>query len=134
MPPVPRCQTARVSTQGSPDLDVNANDVVAFLVELAVLALLALAGARADTSTMLRVVLAVALPLAAATLWAFFAAPRALVRSVPLQLATKVIVLGAGVAAGFLVLSLPWAVAFLALVLVNTLLMYVGPFARRRVS
>jgi len=123
-----------VSTRESPDFDVNANDVVAFLVELAVLALLALAGARAEAPTALRVVLAVALPLIAAALWGLFAAPRATIRSVPLQLATKVLVLGAGVAAGFLVLPLPWAVVFMAVVLVNTLLMYVGPFARRRVS
>jgi hypothetical protein len=79
-------------------------------------------------------VLAVALPSAAALLWALFAAPRAPVRSVPLQLATKVLVLGAGVAAGFLVLPLPWAVAFMIVVLVNTLLMYVGPFTRQRLS
>jgi hypothetical protein len=123
-----------VSTRESPDIDVNANDVVAFLVELVVLTLLALAGARAEAPTTLRVVLAVALPLAAASLWALFAAPRAPIRSVPLQLATKLLVLGAGVAAGFIVLSLPWAVAFMVVVLVNTLLMYVGPFARERVS
>jgi hypothetical protein len=123
-----------VSTRQSPDFDVNGNDLVAFLVELAVLTLLALAGARAEVPTTLRVVLAVALPLAAASLWALFAAPRAPVRSMPLQLATKVLVLGAGVAAGFLVLSFPWAGAFMVVVLANTLLMYVGPFARRRVS
>ena len=123
-----------MSTRQSPDFDVNANDVVAFLVELAVLTVLARAGARVDGPTLLRVALAVALPAVAALLWGLFAAPRAPVRSVPLQLATKVLVLGAGVAAGFLVLSLPWAVAFTVVVLVNTVLMYVGPFARRRVS
>ena len=123
-----------MSKRKSPDFDVNANDVVAFLVELAVLTLLALAGARAEAPTMLRVVLAVALPLAAASLWGIFAAPRAPVRSVALQLATKVLVLGAGVAAGFFVLSFPWAVAFAIVVLVNTVLMYVGPFARPGVS
>ena len=123
-----------MSTRESPDFDVNAYDVVAFLVELAVLALLALAGARAEAPTALRVVLAVALPLTAAVLWGLFAAPRATIRSAPLQLATKVLVLGAGVAAGFLVLPLPWAVGFTVVVLVNTLLMYLGPFARRRVS
>jgi hypothetical protein len=123
-----------VSTRESSDFDVNANDVVAFLVELAVLTLLALAGARTEAPTTLRVVLAIALPLAAASLWGLFAAPRAPIHSVPVQLATKALVLAAGVVAGFLVLPLPWAVAFMVVVLANTLLMYVGPFARRRVS
>ena len=67
-------------------------------------------------------------------LWGLFAAPRARIRSAPLQLATKVLVLGAGVAAGYLVLPGAWAVAFMVVVLVNTALMYVGPFARPRVS
>ncbi len=115
----------------SPDFDVNANDVVAFLVELAVLALLALAGVQIDGPAVLRVALAVALPVAAAALWGLFAAPRARIRSIPLQLATKVLVLGAGVVAGHLVLPDVWAVVFMVVVLVNTVLMYVGPFARR---
>ena len=42
--------------------------------------------------------------------------------------------LGAGVAAGYFVLPGAWAVAFMVVVLVNTALMYVGPFARPRVS
>ena len=123
-----------MSTQQSPGLDVNANDVVAFLVEMGVLVLLAMAGAQVDGPTVLRVALAVVLPVAAAVLWGLFAAPRARIRSVPLQLATKVLVLGAGVAAGYFVLPGAWAVAFMVVVLVNTALMYVGPFARPRVS
>ena len=120
-----------MSTQQCPGLDVNANDVVAFLVEICVLVLLALAGAGVDGPTVLRIVLAVTLPVAAAVLWGLFAAPRARIRSVPLQLATKVLVLGAGVVAGFVVLPVAWAVAFMVVVLVNTVPMYVGPFARR---
>jgi cytochrome b len=123
-----------VSTQQTPGLDVNANDVVAFLVEMGVLILLASAGARVDGPTVLRVALAVVLPVVAALCWGLFAAPRARIRSVPLQLATKVLVLGAGVAAGYLVLPGAWAAGFMVVVLVNTALMYVGPFARPRVS
>ena len=123
-----------MSTQPSPGLDVNANDVVAFLVEIAVLILLAWAGAQVDGPTVVRVALAVALPLVAAVMWGLFAAPRAPIRSVPLQRATMVLFLGAGVAAGYLVLPGAWAVAFMVVVLVNTALMYVGPFARPRVS
>ena len=123
-----------MDTQQTPGLDVNANDVVAFLVEIGVLILLASAGAQVDGPPVLRVALAVALPLVAAALWGLFAAPRALIRSVPLKLATIVLVLGAGVAAGYLVLPGAWAVAFMVVVLVNTVLIYVGPFSRSRVS
>lgn len=113
-------------------VEVNANDVVAFLVEIAALALLAVAGWQVGGSTVARVLLGVSLPLAAVVLWGQFAAPRARVRSLPLELATKVVVLGAGLAVGFVVLPLPWAVALALVTLVNTALMYVGPLARRR--
>lgn len=116
------------------DVDVNANDVVAFVVELGMLALLAVAGWQAATSVLLRVVLTVVLPLAAAVLWGLFAAPRAIVESEPLRLFTKVLVLGAGVVAGFVVLPMAWAIVVAVVVVVNTVLMYVGPFARSRVS
>ena len=123
-----------MGTQQSPGLVVNANDVIAFLVEIGALILLASAGAQVDGPTVLRVALAVALPGVAALLWGLFAAPRARMRYIPLQLATKVLVLGAGVAAGYLVLPGAWAVAFMVVVLVNTVLVYLGPFARPRVS
>lgn len=113
------------------EIDVNANDVVAFLVEVAVLVLLGIAGARLGSSTATSVVLAVLLPLAAAVLWGLFAAPRARVESAAARLATKVAVLGAGVVAAFYVLPTVWAIAVAVVVVVNTLLMYVGPFARR---
>jgi len=115
-------------------MDVNANDVVAFLVELVVLVLLAWAGFAADTSLWLRLVLGIGLPLVAAVLWGLFAAPRARVKSPPLQLLTKLVVLGAGVVAGFLVLPVVWAVVVAVVVVVNLALMYVGPFARVRMG
>jgi hypothetical protein len=111
-------------------MNVNANDVVAFLVEILVLVLLAVAGFSASGSTALQVLLGIGLPVAAAVLWGLFAAPRARVSSDPLRLATKVLVLGAGVVAGFLVLPVAWAVAVAVVVGVNLLLMYVGPMAR----
>ena len=82
--------------------------MVAFLVEIGVLdpaGVGRLLGSD-GLARSLRVALAVGLPVVAAVLWGLFAAPRARIRSPPLQLATKVLVLGAGVAAGFLVL--PW--------------------------
>ena len=114
--------------------DVNANDFVALMVEILVFALLVAAGWQADAPLLARILLAVGLPVVAAVLWGLFAAPRARVGSAPLQLVTKVVVLGAGVVAGFLVLPLFWAVVVAAVVVVNTVLMYVGPFARRPVS
>jgi hypothetical protein len=59
---------------------------------------------------------------------------RARVESAAAGLVTKVVVLGAGVVAGFVVLPLPWALVVAVVVAVNTLLMYVGPYARRPVS
>ena len=113
---------------------MNANDVVAFLVEIGVLALLGVAGWQSSESGVVRSVLAVALPLLAAVLWGLFAAPRARIESEPLRLATKVLVLGAGVVAGFIALPTVWAVVVAVVVVVNLVLMYVGPLARRPVS
>ena len=114
--------------------EVTANDFIALIVEIAVLALLIAAGWQADASTLVRIVLAVGLPVIAVVLWGLFAAPRARIRSAAMQLVTKVVVLGAGVVAGFLVLPPVLAVIVAAVIVVNTVLMYVGPFARRPVS
>ncbi len=114
--------------------DVNVNDFVALMIEILVFALLVMAGWQADASTLVRIVLAIGLPVIAAVVWGLFAAPRARVKSAALQLVTKVVVLGAGVVAGFLVLPLVWAVIVAVVVVVNTVLMYVGPYARRPVS
>ena len=120
-----------MSRTDAPEIDVNANDVVAFLVEVGVLVLLSVAGFSASGPTLLRVLLGIGMPVVAGVLWGLFAAPRARVSSSPLRLATNVLVLGAGVVAGFLVLPLPWALVFAVVVVVNLVLMYVGPMARR---
>ena len=117
-----------MSSPGQPLDEVNGNDVVAFLVELLVLGLLAWAGFTA--SGVLGWVLGLGLPVVAAVMWGLFAAPRARFPSPALALATKVVVLGAGVAAGFVVLPLGWACLVAVVVVVNTVLMYVGPFSR----
>src|SRR5690349_14452112 len=111
-------------------MGVNANDVVAFLVELAALALLAWAGFSIDGWA--GWVLGIALPVLAGVLWGLFAAPRARFSSPSLALATKLLVLGGAVAAGFVVLPAVWATVFAVVVAVNLVLMYVGPFARPR--
>jgi hypothetical protein len=111
-------------------MDVNVNDVVAFLVEVLVLVLLSVAGFSLDASLVVRLLLGIGLPVIAGVLWGFFAAPRARVESDALRLATKLLVLGGGVVAGFVVLPLVWAVVVAVVIVVNLLLMYVGPFAR----
>ena len=117
-----------------PALAVNANDVVAFFVELGVLVLIGVAGWQLGGSTPVRVALAVVLPGLAAVLWGAFAAPRARFQVGSLRLATKVLVLGAGVLAGSVVLPTVWAWVTAVVVVVNLVLMYVGPFARPPVS
>jgi hypothetical protein len=111
-------------------LDINANDVMAFLVELVALALIGLWGYRAGGPLWAKVALAIGLVLAASVFWGLFAAPRARFRVPWVTLLVKALVLGAAVAAGFTILPLVWAVVFGAVVVLNLVLMYVGPFAR----
>jgi hypothetical protein len=111
------------------EMDVNPNDAVAFLVELVVLALLAWAGFQ--SGGVAGWVRGIGLPVVAAVAWGLFAAPRARISNVWLRLVTKLLVLGAGVVAGFVVLPLWVAASFAVVVVVNLVLMYVGPLARR---
>jgi hypothetical protein len=76
------------------------------------------------------VALAIGLVVLASVAWGLFAAPRARFRIPWVTLLVKVLVLGAAVAAGFTILPLAWAVAFAVVVVLNLVLMYVGPFAR----
>jgi hypothetical protein len=117
--------------RGGSGMDVNVNDVVAFVVEIAVIVLLAVAGFSSGGSGATAVLLGVGLPVVAALLWGAFAAPRARVGNAAVRLVVKVLVLGGGVVAGFVVLPAVWAVAFAVVVVVNLALMYVGPLARR---
>jgi hypothetical protein len=66
-----------VSTHALPPKLHAANEALAFLLELAMLAGLTWWGATQDGSVISRVLLAVAAPLAAAIVWGLFAAPRA---------------------------------------------------------
>lgn len=108
---------------------VNANDVLAFLVELAALAVLCAWGFRVGGSTPVRLLLGIGLPLVAVVAWGLFAAPRARFDVPALRLVTKLVVLGGAAAAAFGVLPLGLAVAFAVVVGANLVLMYVGPFA-----
>ena len=103
-----------MSARDQPDQQrITAVDVAVFLGELVLLAVLVIAGARLGGSTAPRIVLAVALPAAAAALWARWLAPRAAGRLAnPARLAAKIAVFA--VAAVLLaVAGLPiWAAVF----------------------
>ena len=109
--------------------DVNANDLVAFAVEVLAVVLLAVWGAHLGDSTVTHVLGGVLVPGAAIVLWGLFAAPRARVRVPVLVVATKVLVLGAAVLAAWSLLPPVWAALVTVVVVVNTLLMWVAPFA-----
>ncbi|WP_426367618.1 DUF2568 domain-containing protein [Streptomyces sp. E-08] len=99
------------------------NEGLAFLLELAALAVLARWGWEAAENVALRLLLAVAAPALAAVVWGLFAAPKARFR-VPLAgvLLVKALVFGAA-ALALLGLGRPvWAVVFAAVALVNTAL------------
>lgn len=108
---------------------VNANDLVAFAVEVLAVVLLAVWGAHLGDSIPSHVLGGVLVPCAAVVLWGLFAAPRARVRVPLLVVATKVLVLGAAVVAAWSLLPPVWAALVTVVVVVNTLLMWVGPFA-----
>jgi hypothetical protein len=109
--------------------DVNANDLVAFAVEVLAVVLLAVWGAHLGATTAAHVLGGVLVPGAAVVLWGLFAAPRARVRVPFLVVATKVLVLGAAVLAAWSLLPPVWAAVVTVVVVVNTALMWVGPFA-----
>jgi hypothetical protein len=109
---------------------ITFNDVVAFLVELAALLALSAWGFSAGSGPVPKVVLGLGAPAAAIALWSLFAAPRSVYDVPSARLSVKVLVLGAAALASFTLLPIGWAVAFTIVVVVNTVLLYIGPFAR----
>lgn len=110
----------------------TANELLAFLLELAAVSFLAWWGFGAGHRGPLRVLLGLGTPAVAIVLWALFAAPRARLRpGLPLVLAVKAAVLG-GSAAALYGLGHPTAAVLMAiLVTVNTAL---AETFRRRVG
>jgi len=110
--------------------DITVNDVVAFLVEVAAILALSGWGFRAGSGLVPKVLLGLGTPAAAIALWNMFAAPRSVFAVPAARLSVKVLVLGAAALASFTLLPIGWTIAFTILVTVNTVLLYVGPFAR----
>ena len=99
------------------------NEVLAFLLELAALAVLAWWGGESAESIAPRLLFAVAAPTAAAVLWGLFAAPKARIPLPPTGvLAVKALVFGAAAAALLALERSGWAAAFAVVVVVNTAL------------
>ncbi|MEV0402016.1 YrdB family protein [Actinoallomurus sp. NPDC050550] len=95
-----------------------ANEALAFLLELMALAVLAWWGVRAGDGVLLKAVLGIGAPAAAAVIWGMFAAPKARVRlPLPGVLLVKALVFGvaalalygldhSGLALGFAVIAI----------------------------
>ena len=98
-----------------------ANEALAFVLELCMLAALAWWGSRTVGGLAGRIVLAIICPLAAVVVWWLFAAPRARIRlPLPGVLAVKAVAFGAGVAALYAVGRHVLAIVFGIVAAVNT--------------
>jgi len=99
----------------------GANEALAFLLELVMLATLAWWGVKTGTSVAARVLLGAGAPLAAAVVWGLFAAPRARIR-LPMAgvLAVKVLAFGAAAAAIYAVGQHWLGICFAVVALLNT--------------
>ena len=103
------------------------NEAIRFLLELCMLAAFAYWGSRTGDSTAIDVLLAVVTPLAAATVWGIWCAPRSERRlppksRIPLELMLFALAAVALAAAGATALAIAFAVA----VALNTLLLHAG--------
>jgi len=87
-------------------------------------------GFHAGSGFVAKLVLGLGTPTVAIALWSLFAAPRSVFAMPAARLTVNVLVLGAAALASFTLLPVGWAIAFTILVVANTLLLYVGPFAR----
>ncbi len=116
---------ADVSAEG-----ITINDVLAFFIEIGALVALAGWGFSAGSGLGTKLLLGLGAPAVAIVLWALFAAPRSTYDILAAEIAVKALVLGGGVAAAFTLIPLGWAIAAAVVVAINTVLLYVGPFAR----
>ncbi|MFB7241669.1 hypothetical protein CW362_00890 [Streptomyces populi] len=98
-----------------------ANEILAFVVELAALACLAWWGFSTGHGWLPHILLGVGTPLLAVVLWSLFAAPKARLRpGLPLVLLVKAVVLGGGAAAVYGVGHPVAAVVMAVVVVANT--------------
>ena len=103
-----------------------ANLAFAFGMELAALGALGWWGARTGDGIIVKIVLAIGIPAAAAVLWALFAAPAATYSVPALTVATKILVFGAASLALWQVDHRIAAVAFPIVVIANLAVIHLG--------
>ena len=96
-----------------------ANLTLAFALELGALVAIGLWGWNTGSSTLVRLALAIGLPIVAATLWGLYAAPKSTFDQPWLAIATKVLVFGAAAAALWFLDWRVGAVVFVILVVAN---------------
>ncbi|GAA4633205.1 hypothetical protein GCM10023196_069880 [Actinoallomurus vinaceus] len=98
-----------------------ANEALAFLLEIAALAVLAWWGVRTGDGVLLKAVLGIGAPAVAAVVWGLFAAPKARVRlPLPAVLLVKLLVFGAATAALYGLDHPGLALGFAVIVVANT--------------
>ncbi|MET7743750.1 YrdB family protein [Streptomyces sp. NPDC005385] len=100
---------------------ITANELLAFLLELAALALLSWWGFSTGANAAVRIVLGLGVPSAAILLWALFAAPKARLKpALPLVLLVKALVLGGSAAALYALGHHAAAIVMAVVVVANT--------------
>ena len=103
-----------------------ANLALRFFLEIAALAALSYGGFHAGSSDVVQWLLGIGLPLLAAVVWGLFIAPRARYRvSDPIWIALQVVVFGAATAALLTAGQTTPAIVFVALLIVNAVLMII---------
>jgi hypothetical protein len=110
--------------------DVNVNDLMAFFVEVVAFIALAVFAWRAAPTGVRSWVWMLGILIVAGSLWALFVSPQATFDVPVLALLLKIVILGAGVLALRSLTSPVWGILFGVVVAVNTVLIYIGPFAR----
>jgi hypothetical protein len=102
------------------------NLALAFLLEVAMLAAYAYWGFQAGSSTIMKVVLGIGIPLGVAVIWGLLMAPRSPRRLQGVAyLALKIVLFGLAIAA-LIVIGKPGpGIAFAVVFLINTILLYV---------
>jgi hypothetical protein len=106
-----------------------ANLALAFAMELVALGVLGWWGWRTGSSTALRLLLAIGLPVVAIVLWSQFAAPNAAHSTTVRAVATKVLVLGGSALALWTLGQRIAAVGFVVVVVANLAIIRVGDLA-----
>ncbi|MEV5647621.1 YrdB family protein [Nocardia sp. NPDC052254] len=102
---------------------------LAFVMELAALAALALWGWKVADATAIKVVSAIGAPLIAAVLWGLFAAPQAAFDIPVLAIVTKAVVFASAAAALWNIGYSVTAVVFVVVVAANLMIIRIGQLA-----